>query len=511
LQEARTDQEREEIQRRLKRLQEQEQQMLADVDELRQRMDRPENQSVMNDERRQLDQTRDDVQRAAEAAAQGAAAQALASGTRAQRQFQQLHDEMRQRNASQFSNELRDMRSEARELARQQEDLSKKMEAENSQEHKSLSGSPETKGIQNEIARQKERLTNLVDRATQVSQQAEQAEPLLSRQLYDTVRQFTQDTAKGVNETQDQLLERRLMTRSLYDQLKESTEPDGAKLMDLTAELLRLGFLPQADETSRRVGANIDNLKRGVERAAESVLGDETEAMRLAQQQLDQLTEELQKEMAQAGDSQSQTNLEPSQNNRPGGSPDRSPRVAANNGQRQNQDSASAARQPGNATDQNDPAARQADSGGNNSLARGTAGGRRDENGGGGLDRLLDNEALRPAGPITGADYGPWSDRLRDVEEMLDQPDLRNRVAVARDRVRVMRQEFKHDRKKPDWAVVRLQVMKPLQEVRDRLADELARRESKEALVPIDRDPVPNRYSELVRRYYEELGKEKGN
>ena len=35
----------------------------------------------------------------------------------------------------------------------------------------------------------------------------------------------------------------------------------------------------------------------------------------------------------------------------------------------------------------------------------------------------------------------------------------------------------------------------------------LCKRESKEALVPIDRDPVPVRYSELVRRYYEELGK----
>ena len=44
-------------------------------------------------------------------------------------------------------------------------------------------------------------------------------------------------------------------------------------------------------------------------------------------------------------------------------------------------------------------------------------------------------------------------------------------------------------------------------ELRARVAEELARRESKEALVPIDRDPVPTRYSELVRRYYEELGK----
>jgi len=54
---------------------------------------------------------------------------------------------------------------------------------------------------------------------------------------------------------------------------------------------------------------------------------------------------------------------------------------------------------------------------------------------------------------------------------------------------------------------VRLQVVNPLAEVRDRIADELARRQSNDALVPIDRDPVPSRYSDLVRRYYEELGK----
>jgi hypothetical protein len=72
-----------------------------------------------------------------------------------------------------------------------------------------------------------------------------------------------------------------------------------------------------------------------------------------------------------------------------------------------------------------------------------------------------------------------------------------------------MRQDFKRDQKKPDWAVVRLQVMAPLLEVRARIADELARRDSNDALAPIDRDPVPSRYSTLVRRYYEELGKDK--
>src|SRR5438876_6861564 len=129
LQDARTDQEREEIRRRLKRLQEEEQQMLADVDELRQRMDRPENQSRMADERRQLDQTREDIQRAAEASSQGAASQALASGTRAQRQLQQLHDELRKENSSQFADDLREMRAEARELSSQQQDILNKMQS----------------------------------------------------------------------------------------------------------------------------------------------------------------------------------------------------------------------------------------------------------------------------------------------------------------------------------------------------------------------------------------------
>ncbi len=91
---------------------------------------------------------------------------------------------------------------------------------------------------------------------------------------------------------------------------------------------------------------------------------------------------------------------------------------------------------------------------------------------------------------------------------MVEIPDLRNGVAVVRERARVLRQDYRRTGQTPDWAVVQLQVLKPLVEVRNQIADELARRESKEALVPIDRDPVPNQYSELVRRYYEELGKD---
>ncbi|MEI8258906.1 MAG: polysaccharide biosynthesis tyrosine autokinase, partial [Deltaproteobacteria bacterium] len=93
----------------------------------------------MANERRQLDETRQDVQRAAEAAGQGSPSQALASGTRAQSQLQQLRDQMRKENSSQFAEDLREMRAEARELARREEEISKKLETLDEKQRRTLS------------------------------------------------------------------------------------------------------------------------------------------------------------------------------------------------------------------------------------------------------------------------------------------------------------------------------------------------------------------------------------
>jgi hypothetical protein len=134
------------------------------------------------------------------------------------------------------------------------------------------------------------------------------------------------------------------------------------------------------------------------------------------------------------------------------------------------------------------------------------------EGGGGASDSRIgvdgDVGGMYRGGPFIGENFAPWNDRLRNVEELLYAPDLRSAVASARERARQLRRDMQ-DRKKPDWAVVQLQILKPLVEVRARVAEELARRDSKESLAPIDRDPVPPRFAESVRRYYEELGKDK--
>ena len=112
----------------------------------------------------------------------------------------------------------------------------------------------------------------------------------------------------------------------------------------------------------------------------------------------------------------------------------------------------------------------------------------------------------RSFAPLAGEDFREWSDRLRDVEEMVDDPDLRAEAARIRGRAREIRAESKRHSAEPNWELVQQQVAGPLVELRDRVAEELLRRTSKKALVPLDRDPVPPQYSEKTRRYYERLG-----
>jgi hypothetical protein len=95
---------------------------------------------------------------------------------------------------------------------------------------------------------------------------------------------------------------------------------------------------------------------------------------------------------------------------------------------------------------------------------------------------------------------------MRDVEELLENPDWRAEAARIRDRVRGVREDYRRHAKMPDWTKLQSLVAEPIQELRNRIAEEVRRRASPDALVPIDRDPVPPQFAEGVRRYYERLG-----
>ena len=108
--------------------------------------------------------------------------------------------------------------------------------------------------------------------------------------------------------------------------------------------------------------------------------------------------------------------------------------------------------------------------------------------------------------PLTGDDFRDWSDRLRDVEEMMSDPDLRSEAARIRDEAKQIRREVNRHSADPNWDLVKMKIVEPLTELQDRVSEELLRRTSKDAIVPLDRDPVPSQYQDAVRRYYERIG-----
>ncbi len=72
-------QEKEEIERQLKSLREEQRQNLEDLDEVNQRMEKPENKTEMKDQRQQLEKTRQEMNKAAEQMKKGQLSQAISS------------------------------------------------------------------------------------------------------------------------------------------------------------------------------------------------------------------------------------------------------------------------------------------------------------------------------------------------------------------------------------------------------------------------------------------------
>jgi hypothetical protein len=718
LQEDKSEKEKEELKRELKRLQEEQQQMLADMDELQEKMEKPENASRLAEERKQLEQTRNEAQQASESMQQGKASEALASGTRAQRDLQEMQSELRKRTSKQFTEEMRNMRSEARELAERQQELAEKLTgAATKPERRTLDGSSEQEKSAQQLGQQQEKLKALTEDMKRVSEAAEVSEPLLSTELYDTLRRAAQ--------------------------------ADPGKDLDMTRHLAERGYAAEAQKFEQKARGEIEEIKKGVERAAERVLGDEAEALRKARAALDGVTRDLDREITNRtgqspedpnGDQenaqgrqpgsqdpkataqgqgnqpgqgeQNERNTEPGQapggeGQTPGESNQRNNRIAQNNrapgeepnaegqqpgrrgsgnqraqdqgaqqqpgedgsqnqpGQRgQGQDGEQQGetggqqpgqsrqmadrqrqngRQPGGQEGQqpgegNQPGERQGENGqgepqpgeqagqqpgqqgqqgqgqGQGQRGQRTAqnrqpggqqpgeqpgqeggeqpgspsgqqrgqqpgsqpgqqpgqqagqqagqgegqgqpgqrggrpgqntadgrskepqgneatgerqegnqpgsriaelataprerGGIRNNGGGNGGPWGGGAENTEQAGPLTGERFVEWSDQLRMAEEMLDDPKLRAEVSRIREVAKAMRAEFKRHSVEPKWDVVRSQIRAPLAELRNRVTEELARRDKPDSLVPIDRDPVPPRFTEQVRKYYEQLGR----
>lgn len=522
---------RDEIERQLKRLRDQQQQVLRDTDELRERMEREENRDRMAEERKQVEQARENVRQAAEALEENKLSQAVNEGARAEKQLDQAREDLRKKSADRFADDLNEMREQARKLDEQQGQIADRLEAKDQdrQAQRSLRDADDRQQVQKGLEDQRQQLDKLLDRMRETVQQADETEPLLAKQLFEAVNQANQQAI-----------------------------PDALKQAEKLAEV---GINPEAAKSARQAGQGIAQLREGVEKAAKSVLGDETAALKRAQAELEDLTNQVNREVARAnpdeakgpfdklespsqpgqrGQQQSgqgqQAQAGQGQPGQPGqqaqgqpGQPGERPRGQGQQGQQgQGQQGQGQQGQQGQGQQGQQGQGQGQQSQGQQGQGQGQGGqGGGDRQGGmrqasspngggggspGGADGLLDQVAGRGAGvpgtggPITGEGFRQWADRMRDVEELLQDPQLRAEAARIRDRARGAREEFKRHSKVPDPKALKEMVADPIRELRDRVAEEVRRRESPDSLVPIDRDPVPPRYTEGVRRYYERLG-----
>ena len=130
-------------------------------------------------------------------------------------------------------------------------------------------------------------------------------------------------------------------------------------------------------------------------------------------------------------------------------------------------------------------------------MQAGGPGGGDDRQAGGG-DTQAGGRRTGPGAPIRGEGFRQWTDRMRDVEELLDNPEMRAEAARLRDRVRGEREEFKRHSKEPDWKKLKELVAEPMNELRNRIAEELSRRRREVARRPRPDRPRP-RAAEIRR------------
>lgn len=587
---AQTKEEKEEIERELKRLREEQREMLRDVDELRETMDQQstEQQQKNQETREQVEEARERVQQASQAMDEGKLQEAISEGTRAERQFEELQEEFRNQTSNQFSEAMRDLREQTRQISERQEDIARELSGETPNDESqdggkapSLRNERDRQSVQDKLAQQRDELERVLEQAKQIVEEAEESEPLLSRRLYDTVR--------------------------------EARETKAQEALEATEILVGRGLWNQGQQAEQVARKGIDELAKGIEKAADAVLGSQAESLQRAQDEIEDLANQLSSEIAektgdnpngdqtdqqQTGDSQQQSDgqqrkgvqraaaplpqkpqqtqgqanseaqpdEQPSRQQgerKPGGSGEGEPsepqdserqpgegqsekeqRQGEGEGQQgkgegqqpenegkesqsegQGQGSQSGEKGEGQRPGQGQPSGAPSQQSGqqsgqgegqqpgqaNQGSGQGQQSGQNDSKGGG---SFLMNGGRQPTGnpgasqarPLTGDEFRDWSNRLREVEEILEDPELRNQLAQVRDRARSIRAEFRRHGTEPKWDLVKSQLLDEMTSLQKRIKQELSKMNSDRAMVPIDREPVPEEFDELVRRYYELLG-----
>ena len=473
----------EELERQLKRLREEQEQLTRDVEELQDKTNEERNRERLAQENKQLEEIRKQMKETARKLEKNRLQETVNSGRRTEKALNELKEQVQKKTANEFEQEMRELKADARELQEQLNEIkdeTKKL----SKERPSLAGNNKKKELENKLNDSQTELSGLQEKIKETIQQSENSQAALANELYQALRDSNKQGTQG--------------------KLEESRQN------------LKGGQTKESARKTEEAEKDVKELAQAIDKAAEKVLGDEFEGLKKAKDELDRIRQQVARDMNKGQEGQQAQQNQQAGNGQEGKGQQagKGQEGKGQQGQGQGEGQQGQSQQAGKGQGQGE--GQQAGKGGQEGQGQGE--GQQAGKGQQGQGQMNNNFSQTGAtnsgggnnpnhdGPLTAqAEFKEMISELRNVEDMLQNQKLRQRVAGIRDKMRRMEMEKKRHSKKPGSDEIREKLYSPLVELNKALEEEISRLSDTEDKVRLDREPVPARYKKQVQNYFDRL------
>jgi uncharacterized protein YhhL (DUF1145 family) len=499
LQAAKDQEAKKELQERLDRLREEQQELVQDADELIERMNESETRNALEESRQAIESARQQMQESQQQLRDSAPSAALNSGTRAQQNVEETREKLREQSSEALQRDVESLVKQAEKLAQKQSQLERKL--------------AEQSGIPAEGSSEKEQSqnTNIEPRESLLRSDSElNQEPSTQQQTLEAWKDQKQDYVDLLEQIKETVQRAEgseaLLAEQLYETYREANQQPTQQRLERIPMMIERGMDQPAVEESKEVSKDLQGLKDKIQRSSQSVLGSEEESLKRALQELEQANRAIEQEFTQRTPNKESQPESPQRERSRAGQPQEGQPQEGQPREGQAQEGVSPGDPTGDSEAKN--AQRQSEQG-QNTEGQNTGG-----------QSVLEQLRQRISGaqgsgrtelsaPLMGEDYARWTDQLRDIEELVRDTELKAQATRVREAAREFRMEYKRHSKEPQWDLVKKMVSNPLKELQRKVQEELVRKTAKQnELIPLDRDPVPEKFRSELDRYFERLGGE---
>ncbi len=494
LQNAHTEEERERLARKLERLREEMQNNLDRLDEAMQELS---SNQLSNEQARKaqddLERARHQMNRSLEQMERDRLQQARTSGSRAMDALEDIQEHLEQFARGVAAQRMRELQENMDELRDRQHEIAEK--AEQALEYHKSPSMADQKALENstiDIQDKKEELAKdfvgMMNEASELAERSQQTQELMSRKLGDWMRETSRE--------------------GLLEDIEESEI------------LVNYGIWDSAAREEKKIAAKFDEVAEKLRAVAESLVDDDLEAMQKALERMDGLLER--EEVAglrpddSGGEQQAGAREGPEQEEDAEAGGGRGEQESQAPGENEESEGRVARAEEGGEQgpqegDSQQGGPEQSTEGGQSSQAQGDSR-RAERNDGtrtGGSRNAFDSlGAMRDF-----ADWGyqDWLRDLRDAETLLPPgTEFRTEVTRIRERIEMMRREWRTRALAPQYDLFLEMVARPLEDVAEQLHREIEKNLSEKEFLLTDEGDIPERYKERVSNYFKRLAEAEG-